>query len=210
MLIVWITLVLVVLILVFIVDFVLSNLTMFQTPFDIVFRVPLTQWSHTWEDVDFMYILAGSVLLGALAVALSTWVFDTRRKLKLRGMRKELKRLQKSLEEVKTSLPQEEKNEGMGGDAETPEVSGSSSVTPEEITKSFEDTVESGDFFQESPEEFEAQSTQPPNPVEEDVVVDPEEKQLAQETATEAEVVDSEELSAEETKRRKEEKDSVE
>ena len=108
MLIVSIILVLALLILIFVVNFVLSNLAMFQTPFDIIIRVPFTQWSHTWQGVEFMYIIAGSVLLGALVIALSTWVLDTKRKLKLRSVRKELKRLQEDLKETKSSLAEEE------------------------------------------------------------------------------------------------------
>ncbi len=200
MLIVSIVLVLVLLLFIFIVDFVLSNLAMFQTPFDIVIRVPFTQWSHTWEGVEFMYIIAGSVFLGALSIALSTWVLDTKRKLNVRSTRKELKRLQVAVEEAKASFPKEEPASEKSSDGEE-----AADVTPEEITRSFEDAVDDGDFLEETEEPAGQESVEPDDSTE-DVIE--EEKQLPQETPIEAEVVDSEGSSKEEHEERQEHKDS--
>ncbi|PIE34500.1 hypothetical protein CSA56_07585 [candidate division KSB3 bacterium] len=148
MLLVSIFLVFVLLALLFIVDFVLVNLTMFQTPFDIIVRVPFTQWEHQWGGVLFMYIIAGSVLLGALVIVLSIWAFDTRRKLKIRGQRKELKRLKQELQEAKAALPQEEPTTESNGVADESEES-PTSATPEQVSKSFENVVEGGDVLED-------------------------------------------------------------
>ena len=181
------------LILMFVVNFVLTNIEMFQTPFNIIISFPFIKWSHTWEGIEFMYIIAGSVLLGALVIALSTWVLDTKRKFKLRSMRKELKRLEEALQEARASLPEEKTLVEKGTpEDETSDVTGpSSSVTPEEITKSFEDAVQNGDFLQESRENLEEGPTTHPEPAEENVITEVD-KQLPQETPIEAELVDSE------------------
>lgn len=143
----------------FIVDFVLINREMFEMPFNITIRVPFTSWSHIWAEVQFMYILSTSVLLGAVIVALTTLIFDTKRALKVRSMRKELARLQKALQEAQALLPEHPENEEKVGvppedasEEETPPaviepVENEKSVTPEEITHSFEDAVEQGDFL---------------------------------------------------------------
>ena len=189
-----IILVLALIILIFVVNFVLTNLAMFQTPFDIVISVPFVNWSHTWEGVEFMYIIAGSVLIGALVIALSTWVLDTKRKLKLRNMRKELKRLEQALQEAKASLPQEEPAEdGSGEEEELSEFPDSTSASPEEITKSFEDAVQGKDFFQKSRKNLDEKLT-PDKPEEENLdTPEMERQQLLHETPVEAEVVDAEE-----------------
>lgn len=148
MLIVWIGIVFALILLIAIVDFVLVNETMFKAPFDIIFRVPFSEWKYTLEDVQFIYLIAGSVLFGALIIAISTFVLDAKRKLKLRSLRKELKVLQRSIEEAKAALPEEKSQEQAV--EENPMPSGSvdeASATPEDITKSFEDAVESGDFL---------------------------------------------------------------
>ena len=185
-------------ILMFVVNFVLTNINMFQHPFDIVMSFPFLKWSHTWEGVEFMYIIAGSILLGALVIAISTWVLDTRRKLKLRSLRKELKRLQAELEKTKAELPKEEKTtEEVSEDGnESPEFTDSSSPSPEEITKSFEDAVQGKDFLQKSQKDLDEEPVVEHKPTEEPTVSDSE-KQLPRQTPIEAEVVDSEEPSEE-------------
>ena len=210
MFIVTIVLVFALLVLMFVVNFVLTNIEMFQTPFDIVFSVPLLKWSHTWEGIEFMYIIAGSVLLGALVIALSTWVLDTKRKIKLRSMRKELKRLDQELQEIKTSFSKEEEavEDVSTAGEEAPEFPDSSSATPEEITKSFEDSVKDSDFLKESQEDFDEEPITKPD-LEEENVISEEDKQLLQETPIEAELVDSEELSTEEKVKQKEDKGLV-
>jgi ABC-type multidrug transport system fused ATPase/permease subunit len=181
-------------ILMFVVNFVLTNIEMFQTPFDIVISFPLIKWSHTWEGIEFMYIIAGSVLLGALVVALSTWVLDTKRKLRLRSMRKELNRLKEALQEATASLPEANTSgESTVSEDEQSEDTGlSSSVTPEEITKSFENVVQDSDFLQESSEKFDENATLQTESTEKGDMSDAE-NQLPQETPIEAELVDSEE-----------------
>ena len=87
-----------ILILLFVVNFVLTNRDMLEATFNIVIEVPYVGWSHTWEKVQFMYIIAGSILLGALVIAISTLILDTKRTLKVRSLRKELKRLQEALQ----------------------------------------------------------------------------------------------------------------
>lgn len=189
-----IILVLALLVLIFIVNFVLTNLAMFQTPFDIVMTVPFVNWSHTWEGVEFMYIIAGSVLIGALVIAINTWILDARRKLKLRNMRKELKRLEQALQEAKASLPQEDvaKDVSTAGE-ESPDLAASSSPSPEEITRSFEDAVQEKDFFQKSRKNLDEKLPSDKSGKEEGDVPEPEQQQLLQETPIEAEVVDVEE-----------------
>ena len=216
MLLVSIILVLVLLALLFIVDFVLTNLTMFQAPFDIVIRVPFTPWDHKWEGVPFMYIIAGSVLLGALVIVLSTWVLDTRRKLKIRSQRKELKHLQSELQEAKAVLPHEE----TATKDETPEEQEEPSVTPEQISKSFEDAVEGGDFLEKIQQKDETEESEPSEEEDrsEDVHTESEkgrdfqeplevEKKLPQATPVEAEVVESETNSSEQDDPSHDEKD---
>ena len=189
-----IILVLALLVLIFIVNFVLTNLAMFQKPFDIVMSIPFINWSHTWEGVEFMYIIAGSILIGALVIAGSTWVLDTRRKLKLRNMRKELKRLEQALQEAKASLPQEDTVEDVSTTGEEPsEFAVPTSPSPEEITRSFEDAVQGKDFFQKSRKDLDEKLTSD-KPGEEKVdSPESERQQLLQDTPIEAEVVDTEE-----------------
>ncbi len=129
--------------LVFIIVFVLANLTMFQATFDIVVRIP-SVWEYKWDDVPFIYIVAGSILFGAVVIAISTWVLNTRRKLKIRSQRKELKHLQRELDKVKAALPHQEPVAEKKGTDEPEE----SSATPEQVSQSFEDTVEEGDFLE--------------------------------------------------------------
>jgi hypothetical protein len=142
----------------FIVDFVLINREMFEMPFNITIRVPFTSWSHIWTEVQFMYILSTSILLGAAIVALTTLIFDTKRALKVRSMRKELARLQKALQEAQALMPEQtehgEKADAPAEDMSEEETSAAiepveneEPVTPEEITHSFEDAVEQGDFL---------------------------------------------------------------
>jgi len=146
-----------------VVDFVLLNRMMFETPFNITVRLPFSPWSHQWTEVQFMYILTVSILLGAGIVALVTLIFDTKRALKVRRMRKKLTRLQKALEDAQAKLPEPpapesaevEKGdaapeESMGDEPSPSETESSDDetvVTPEDITHSFENVVEQGDFL---------------------------------------------------------------
>jgi hypothetical protein len=108
-----------------------------------------------------MYILTVSILLGATIVALTTLIFDTRRALKVRQMRKELARLQQALQEAQSLLPtppSSEKKEGKEAIEDIAEQETASDnaalekdqkpVTPQDIAHSFEDAVEQGDFLQ--------------------------------------------------------------
>ncbi|GAK61194.1 ABC-type Fe3+ transport system [Candidatus Vecturithrix granuli] len=189
-----IILVLALLVLIFIVNFVLTNLAMFQTPFDIVISLPFINWAHTWEGVEFMYIIAGSILIGALVIAISTWVLDTRRKLKLRNMRKELKRLEQALQEAKASLPQEDVTQDISTSGEEPsDFVTPTSPSPEEITRSFEDAVQEKDFFQKSRKNLDEKLTSDKSGIEEVGPPESERQQLLHETPIEAELVDVEE-----------------
>lgn len=137
----------------FIVDFVLLNREMFEQPFTIVIRFPFSGWSHTWESVQFVYIIAASVLIGALLIAITTLGLDTKRMLKLRGMRKELKRLQQALQEAQSLHEvkiQEEQELVSQVEEESSELHVSPPASPEEISKSFEDTIEKDDFLETS------------------------------------------------------------
>ncbi len=204
----------------FIVNFVLVNRVMFETKYDIVITLP--GWSHTWEGVQFMYIIAGSVLLGALIIAITTLGLDAKRILKLRHLRKELQSLQEALQKAQQSVQAvETKNpeeplpgvEEVEGPGESPD---SGSVTPEEITKSFEDAVEKRNFLEyskkrreeeqenENLKELDIRARIAEEPVTEDVVTAPElretqaenstpvkDQEMSEELPVEAEVVDS-------------------
>ena len=150
--IVTVMLVLAVLILLFVVNFVLTNRVMFEARFDIVIPLQFIGWSHTWEGVQFMSIITGSILLGALIVAVTTLGLDTRRTLKLRGMRKEIKRLQAALEKAEAlqAAPEPPEKEPIPAVEETAAFADSATVTPEDITKSFEDTIQKGAFLTEA------------------------------------------------------------
>jgi uncharacterized membrane protein YciS (DUF1049 family) len=133
------TIFIVVFILIVLVHFVVTNIDMFQTSFDIVVGF------YTLEGVEFVYIIGGSVLLGALVIFIGTWVLDTKRKIKLVRMGKELKRLEQAVEEAKSSLPSESEDveeSGLLAHENSSELPDSSTVTPEDITRSFEDSVE--------------------------------------------------------------------
>lgn len=218
------TIIVVVLILIFVVNFVVTNVEMFQSSFDIVIGFPfIERWSYTIEDIKFIYIVGGSVLLGALVIVIGTWVLDTKRKITFLRMKKELKRLQQAIKEAKSSLPPEtQSSEGTSSAAEgePSEFIDSSTVTPEEITKSFEDTVQQSDVLDETKE----LSPEPENVPERETVTKSEEspverepssydtdKSLPQKTAIEAELVENDEPSEEEhlseEKRRQEEKE---
>jgi hypothetical protein len=211
MLFVWIFLILGAVFIIALVDFVLRN-PMFAETFVIKIGIPFTQIEYTKENVEFIYIIAGSLLLGALVIAVSTWVLDAKRKLKVRSLRKELKSLQKAVEDAKTSLPQqEEKNTDKSADtagtedqAEPPEAS----LGPEEITKSFEDAVAGGDFLEKPLEEESAEGEDADaHTAEAEESSGEEEKRLPQDTAIEAEVVDSDEQAVEDESASEEEAD---
>ncbi len=204
----FITIVIAVFILIFVVNFVVTNVEMFRTSFDIVIGFPfIKQWTYTLEGIEFVYIVGGSVLLGALVIALGTWVLDAKRKLKLRSVRKELKHLQQAIEEARSSLPQEEAVTST--DEETVP-----SPTPEEITKSFEDSVQQRGFLEDTEEHPEESEEHPEESKEEpgyetvdEREVDTREseydasdpgKSLPRETPIEAELVESEDVPDEE------------
>lgn len=129
-----------------IVGFVVNNIGMFQTPFDIV--VGMSSWKHTWEDVPFIYLIGGSFLLGMTIIVISVVVFDAKLKLKIRALRKEVKQLEQAVKEAKSMLPQPE--EGTPPKSFSDTLEEQTDITPEDVTKSFEDTVQSGDFSNES------------------------------------------------------------
>lgn len=194
-----IILVVTLIILVCVVNFVLTNIQMFQAPFDIVISLPLTGWSHTWEGVNFMYIIAASILLGALIIGLSTWVLDAKRKLKLRNMRKELNRLEKALQEAKVSLPHENASE-LDDFTEEGNINSSESAspTPDQIAKSFEDAVHSEDYVEQSAEHADERFSQNGQHRQESVPANATQQRLTHETPIEAEVVDAVESSSDE------------
>jgi hypothetical protein len=141
-----ITIFMVVFILIALVHFVVTNIEMFQTSFDIVVGF------YTLEGVEFVYIIGGSVLLGALVIFIGTWVLDTKRKIKLIRLQKELKRLEQAVLEAQSSLPPEQEN-AEESNSIADEVSSElpdSSVTPEEIARSFEDTVKKESLLEDS------------------------------------------------------------
>jgi hypothetical protein len=201
MLFVWIFLILGALFIIALVDFVLRN-PMFAETFVIKIGIPFTQIEYTQEEVGFIYIIAGSLLLGALVIAVSTWVLDAKRKFKVRSLRNELKKLKKAVEEAKASLPQQEEKEAdeVFENADTEELTEPSetSLSPEEITKSFEDAVEGGDFLEKPLEEDSAEGEEPEtHPTGAEESSEGNEKRLPQDTAIEAEVVDSDEQAVE-------------
>jgi cell division protein FtsL len=170
---------------------------------EVILEHLMKRWSYTFtvEKVTFIYIIAGSVLLGALVVTVGSWVLDAKRRLKKRSLEKELKRLQKSIQEAKSSLPPEEIQPS---EEVTPSTEGepskfpdSSTATPEDITKSFEDTVEQSDDVleetkedseEETEESVEGETTPESRSVPEyETVTEPEEKNAYPETSSEIE-----------------------
>jgi hypothetical protein len=110
--------------------------------------------------VQFVYIIAASILIGALLIAVTTLGLDTKRMLKLRGMRKELTRLQQALQEAQAlheAKVQEEQEIVTQVEEESSEVPVSGLASPEEISKSFEDTIEKDDFLEASKKRREEQ-----------------------------------------------------
>jgi hypothetical protein len=196
--------VVVIFVLIFLVHFVVMNVEMFRSSFDIIIGVPLIErWSYTLEGVEFIYIIGGSVLLGALVIVLGSLIFDTKRKVKLIGLRKELKRLQQAVQEAKSSLPPE----SQPSEKETVDTAGefqeSTSPTPEEITKSFEDTVQQRGFLEKA-EETESEPEDEPvdEPKGEQEIS---EKRLPREIPVEAEVIESESIAEEEPEEKEKE-----
>jgi hypothetical protein len=134
-----------------VVDFVLQNRVMFETPFTITLRVPFLLWSHRWTEVQFMYILSFCILFGAGIVAVTTLIFDAKRTLKVRQMRKELLRLQKLVDDAKAKVSESSSSEEPVENQAAPIAEAAPDETPpgtpEEIVRSFEDVVEEGDFL---------------------------------------------------------------
>ncbi len=170
-------LILIVAVALIVVSFVLANIAMFQTPIDLVI------WKYTWNDIPFLYFVGGSFLLGALIVGISVLILDTKRQLNIRALRKELKQLQKAVQEAKVALPKEEVASPQHDETSAPESS--ANATPEEVTKSFEDAVESGDFYSKNDDTPE--STQETG----ETSLGDAKKNLPEQVAVEAEVVDA-------------------
>jgi hypothetical protein len=175
---------------------------MFETSFNVIIRIPRSGLSHTWEGVQLMGIIAASVLLGALVVAIATLGLDTKRALKLRSMRKELRRLQEALQNAQQSLQEakmqaEEEHlppveEEISEEAPV-EFTDSSSATPEDITKSFEDTIEKSDLLESPKKRLEEEPTD--HDIEESDIrtkVTAEEKEKGEETEQEESAEDEE------------------
>ncbi len=143
-----------------VVNFVLDNQEMFKQTFNIKLTLPFpfAKWSHTWTEIQFIYIIAGSLLLGALIIAITTLGLDTKRALKIRSMRKELKQLQEALQTAQASLGTQQPiraEQSPVVEEEPVEIVDSSSATPEEITKSFEDTIQKSDFLDRTKQRYE-------------------------------------------------------
>ena len=170
-------LILIVAVALLVVSFVLANIAMFQTPIDLVI------WKYTWNDIPFLYFVGGSFLLGALIVGISVIILDTKRQLNIRALRKELKQLQKAVQEAKAALPKEEAVSPQRDETSASEAS--ANATPEEVTKSFEDTVESGNFYSNNDDTPE--STQDTG----ETSLGDAKKNLPEQVAVEAEVVDA-------------------
>ncbi len=170
-------LILIVAVALLVVSFVLANIAMFQTPIDLVI------WKYTWNDIPFLYFVGGSFLLGALIVGISVLILDTKRQLNIRALRKELKQLQKAVQEAKAALPKEEVVSPQRDEISASEAS--ANATPEEVTKSFEDTVESGNFYSNNDDTPE--STQDTG----ETSLGDAKKNLPEQVAVEAEVVDA-------------------
>jgi hypothetical protein len=209
-----VTLIVVVALLVFIlvVNFVLDNQDMFKQTFNIKLTLPFpfAKWSHTWTEIQFISIIAGSLLLGALIIVMTTLGLDTKRALKIRSMRKELKQLQEALQKAQASLGTQKPiraEQPPEVEEEPVEIVDSSSATPEEITKSFEDTIQKSDFLDRTKQRHEeGQSDKDVETTETGFDRESQEartgysslekeKKEAQETPTEAEVVEIEEQS---------------
>ncbi|PID55678.1 hypothetical protein CSB45_14865 [candidate division KSB3 bacterium] len=191
---VWVFLIIGALSLIVLVDVVLRN-PMFTETFVIKVGVPFTQIEYIQENVDFIYIIAGSLLLGAFVIAISTWVVDTKRKLKVRSLRKELKTLQKAVKDAKEKLPQDVELQTRV-EADDDGDASEKSFGPEEIKESFKDVVEEEDFlenpFEEGPVEGKVSGRQAGE--EEQYSSDENEAaSLPQDTVVEAEVVSTDE-----------------
>jgi len=166
-----------------IVGFVINNIAMFQTPFDIV--VGMSSWKHTWEDVPFIYLIGGSFLLGMTIIVVSVVIFDAKLKLKIRALRKEVKRLEQAVNDAKTMLPDSTETTPQNSFTENPEEQ--ADITPDDVTRSFEHSVKSGSFPQEA-EIMESFESQPE--VSETPMSDPEKKKSPEMPAND-EIVDS-------------------
>jgi hypothetical protein len=147
--------------LLFVVNFVLVNQDMFKATYNIT--VPYLK-SEPWIAVPFIHIMAGSVLLGALIVAIITLGFDAKRTLKINSMKKQLKQLQEDLrkaqaqkeaQEFEAKRPDLETQIAQNATKFSPESADVAPITPEDITKSFEDAVDKKDFLGDVPKEFE-------------------------------------------------------
>lgn len=162
----WFTLVatcLIVLLLIFfafVAMFVLENREMFETTFTIVMPFPY----YVWENVKFVYIIIGNFLLGlsvALIISFISLLLDTKRALKQKNMKKELKRLQQALQEAQAlhkAAAKEEPETVSQIEEESPEMAVAPPASPEEISKSFDDTIEKGDFLDTSKKRREDES----------------------------------------------------
>jgi len=85
---------------VFIAKFVMDNLDMFQQTFAIHFNLPYLG-HYTSRPIQFMYMIALSVLVGALATGIPGWLANSRLRGVVRKQRKEIENLQRELESLR-------------------------------------------------------------------------------------------------------------
>ena len=93
--------ILILLVLLFIVTFVLNNLEMFQQAFIIHFNIPYVG-HYASQPIQFVYLIAGCILIGALVTAIPGWFVNIRLLRMIKKQRKELENLQKESESLKT------------------------------------------------------------------------------------------------------------
>jgi hypothetical protein len=84
-----------------IVNFVLNNLEMFQQAFVIHFNLPYVG-DYASRPIQFVYLIAACILIGALATAIPGWLVNVRLIRVIKKQKKELENLQKELESLKS------------------------------------------------------------------------------------------------------------
>ncbi|HWP48343.1 MAG TPA: LapA family protein [Candidatus Limnocylindrales bacterium] len=83
-----------------IVNFVLNNLEMFQQAFVIHFNLPYLG-NYASQPIQFAYLIAACILIGALATAIPGWLVNIRLIRVIKKQKKELENLQKELDSLK-------------------------------------------------------------------------------------------------------------